>query len=76
MWTLVANRDKLKLPKLRPLSLPIGWASISHNSKTQYPIIMKLGLWTQMANRPPLVYIVFQAKVFVSNLHRPSTVST
>ena len=41
----MANRDKLKLLKLRPLLLPIGWALNSHNSCSQSPITPKFGMW-------------------------------
>ena len=37
-----------------PLSLLIGWALISRNSKTQRPIVLKFVLLTQMVNRDKL----------------------
>ena len=43
-WTERANRDRLKLLKPRPLSLPIGWALNSYNSGSQPAIKPKFGM--------------------------------
>ena len=52
IFPIEGSREPFLAPT--PLSLLIGWVSISRNSKTQRPIVLKFVLLTQMTNRDRL----------------------